>query len=225
MPTEGFHLSSLDSVEAHCWAVGTVLYTLLAAVDHLADGAEQGFWARVQRALQACRTTLWAEAFGSVAAVLSLVPYYADKGPLGERLRRLAGGAPPPPPLPSPNPSLSAGLLLSVAAADGRRSWGAPGWWYPATTRLTDRFCTPRPHPACCRQAACCCCCCSPEPDGCCARPADRGRVGAAACGSRCRPRPAWRTGWRATACSLASPCWHSSCATDTPTTSPSFSG
>ena len=88
MPTEGYHLSSLDSVEAHCWAVGTVLYTLLAAVDHLADGAEQGFWARAQRALQACRTTLWAEAFGSVAAVLSLVPYYADKGPLGERLRR-----------------------------------------------------------------------------------------------------------------------------------------
>ena len=50
MPTEGYHLSSLDSVEAHCWAVGTVLYTLLAAVDHLADGAEQGFWARAQRA-------------------------------------------------------------------------------------------------------------------------------------------------------------------------------
>ena len=105
MPTEGYHLSSLDSVEAHCWAVGTVLYTLLAAVDHLADGAEQGFWARAQRALQACRTTLWAEAFGSVAAVLSLVPYYADKGPLGERLRRLAGGAPPPPPpFPQPHP-------------------------------------------------------------------------------------------------------------------------
>lgn len=72
MPMEGYQgLASMAAIEAHLWALGTFGYTAIAVASHCSP--------RLEAWLESMRATMWAELFGSVAAVVSLLPYYLSE--------------------------------------------------------------------------------------------------------------------------------------------------
>ena len=72
MPMAGFQgLASMAAVEAHLWALGTFIYSAVAVASHCGE--------RWERAFDRWRAVMWAELAGSVAAVLSLMPYYLSE--------------------------------------------------------------------------------------------------------------------------------------------------
>jgi hypothetical protein len=99
MPMAGFQgLASMAAVEAHLWALGTFIYSAVAVASHCGE--------RWERAFDRWRAVMWAELAGSVAAVLSLMPYY-----LSERGLPAAG--------------IAADGSLSVSRAGARRAGGS----------------------------------------------------------------------------------------------------